>query len=92
MFLSVVTSMQLATTLVVLRLQVWRGEHYSCTRAEYMSIKNQLQSEVLAPAPGTDTPRSWVDLPPEEKGKMLKDRLKKYCQMVRVQAVMMMYE
>eukprot|EP00798_Chlamydomonas_sp_ICE-L_P017971 gene17971-24376_t len=28
----------------------WRGEHYAGTRAEYMSLKNQLQSETFPPA------------------------------------------
>jgi len=61
---------------------VWRGETYSATRAEYMSIKAQLQSETFpATVPG-GRQRMWGELGYEERGKLLKDRLKKYCQRV----------
>ncbi|EFN52544.1 hypothetical protein CHLNCDRAFT_26745 [Chlorella variabilis] len=61
---------------------VWRGETYSATRAEYTSLKAQLQSETFPPAESGGPQRLWSDLAHEEKGKLLKDRLKKYCQKV----------
>lgn len=54
----------------------------AATRAEYASLKAQLQSETFPPAAQGDPPRLWTDLQPEEKGKLLKERLKKYCQKV----------
>lgn len=54
----------------------------AATRAEYQSLKAQLQSEAFPPAaPGGPT-RVWTDLNHEERAKMLKDRLKSYCQKV----------
>ncbi|GFR41060.1 hypothetical protein Agub_g1687, partial [Astrephomene gubernaculifera] len=74
---------------------VWRGEHYSATRSEYMQIKAQLASETFAPAAGAGgaggaggldgpmgQPRTWGELTPDEQRKHLQDRLKKYCQKV----------
>lgn len=66
---------------------VWRGETYSATRAEYLSLKAQLQSETFPPARGAGGSsslqhRTWNELSYEEKGKLLKERLKKYCQRV----------
>ncbi|PRW20477.1 DNA polymerase epsilon catalytic subunit A [Chlorella sorokiniana] len=61
---------------------VWRGETYSATRAEYASLKAQLQSETFPPAAPDGPQRLWTDLQQEEKAKLLKDRLKKYCQKV----------
>ena len=64
---------------------VWRGETYAATRAEYASIKAQLQAETF-PADPTDLSssklRTWGELKPDEKAKMLKSRLKSYCQKV----------
>ncbi len=37
---------------------VWRGEHFASNVAEYNSIKNQLASEVVAPA-APDQPARW---------------------------------
>lgn len=65
---------------------VWRGETYSATRAEYASIKAQLQSETFpieGAKPGeTNAIRTWNELPPDEKNKLIKNRLKTYCQKV----------
>lgn len=61
---------------------VWRGENYSATRAEYLSIKSQLQSEAFPPAAPGGRPRTWDDMPYDERSKTLKDRLKRYCQKV----------
>ncbi|KAL4450230.1 hypothetical protein ABPG77_010899 [Micractinium sp. CCAP 211/92] len=61
---------------------VWRGETFSATRAEYNSLKAQLQSETFPPAAPGEPIRLWTDLMPDEKNKLLKDRLKKYCQKV----------
>jgi DNA polymerase epsilon subunit 1 len=64
---------------------VWRGETFTATRAEYASIKAQLQAETF-PADPTDLSssklRTWGELKPDEKAKMLKNRLKTYCQKV----------
>ena len=73
--------------------QVWRGEHFAATRAEYTSIKNQLMAETFPPAPPKPgarpdpsapppQPRTWEELGQEERQKMLQDRLKKYTQKV----------
>lgn len=56
--------------------------HPAATRAEYVSLKAQLQSETFPPSGPGEGPRLWSDLQQEEKAKMLKDRLKKYCQKV----------
>ncbi|GAB4815178.1 hypothetical protein N2152v2_002224 [Parachlorella kessleri] len=61
---------------------VWRGETFSATRAEYSSLKAQLQSETFPAAQPGGPQRLWSDLGYEEQGKLLKDRLKKYCQRV----------
>lgn len=62
---------------------VWRGETYAATRTEYFSLKNQLQSEMFPPAFGQQgRQRTWNELTSEERGKLLKERLKKYCQKV----------
>jgi hypothetical protein len=36
--------------------QIWRGEHYAATRAEYQAIKNQLAAEVFPAAPAKGPP------------------------------------
>jgi len=61
---------------------VWRGENYSATRAEYAALKAQLEVENFPPATPGGAPRLWTDLSWEEKGKLTKERLKKYCQKV----------
>lgn len=61
---------------------VWRGEHYSATRNEYLHLKTQLQSESFPPVAPEEGARYWEDLEAAEKAKLLKDRLKKYCQKV----------
>ncbi len=60
----------------------WRGETFSATSAEYFSIKNQLESERFAPETEGGPPRYYGQLPHEERAKLLKERLKKYCQRV----------
>jgi DNA polymerase epsilon subunit 1 len=45
-------------------------------------IKSQLQSEAFPPAAPGGPQRGWSQMPHEERAKMLKDRLKKYCQKV----------
>ena len=61
---------------------VWRGETYAATSSEYHGIKNQLASELQPPEQEGGPPRSFDQLPFEERDKLLKDRLKKYCQKV----------
>lgn len=67
---------------------VWRGEHYACSTSEYQQLKRQLMSETYPPAPGKageeagSSVRSWQELSSEEQNKLLKERLKKYCQKV----------
>ncbi len=60
----------------------WRGETFAATSAEYFSIKNQLESERFAPETVGGPPRYYGQLPHEERAKLLKERLKKYCQRV----------
>lgn len=54
----------------------------AATRTEYASLKAQLQSEAFPPAQPGGASRVWTDLSQDERGKLLKDRLKKYCQKV----------
>ena len=63
---------------------VWRGETFAATRAEYLSLKSQLQSESFPPLTAGGPSRGWFDLPSEDRSKILKQRLKNYCQKVRV--------
>lgn len=72
-----------------LNTQEWRGEHFACTTSEYQQVKRQLMAETHAPAPGkgddgegSSGGRSWQELSSEEQNKLLKARLKKYCQKV----------
>ncbi|CAL8464190.1 g3725 [Coccomyxa elongata] len=60
----------------------WRGETFAATSTEYFSIKNQLESERFAPETVGSPPRYYGQLPHEERAKLLKERLKKYCQRV----------
>ena len=64
--------------------QVWRGETYAATAAEYFAIKTQLASETYAAEAPGGPPRFYTQLPQEERAKLLKERLKKYCQRVRM--------
>jgi hypothetical protein len=64
-------------------MQVWRGETFAATTAEYFSIKTQLASETFAAEAPGGPPRFYSQLPQEERAKLLRDRLKKYCQRVR---------
>ena len=43
-----------------------------------------LQSEMFPPAVEGGVPRSYVDMPIDERSKLLKERLKKYCQKARL--------
>eukprot|EP00898_Chlorokybus_atmophyticus_P000434 jgi/Chlat1/1391/Chrsp12S02054 len=61
---------------------VWRGDYYTANRNEYNSLKNQLQSESLPPAVPGGPPQLYHELPEEQQGVKLKERLKKYCQKV----------
>ena len=62
---------------------MWRGETFAATAAEYYAIKTQLASETFAAEAPGGPPRFYSQLPQEERAKLLKDRLKKYCQRVR---------
>lgn len=64
---------------------VWRGETFAATRTEYAHLKAQLQSEAFPPVQSGGPSRLWTDLSYDEKAKLLKDRLKKYCQKVQSQ-------
>ena len=64
-------------------MQVWRGETFAATAAEYFSIKTQLASETFAAEAPGGPPRFYSQLPQEERAKLLRDRLKKYCQRAR---------
>ena len=61
---------------------VWRGETFACDSREYYTVKNQLASEPLLPETEGGPPRSYDQLPYEERQKLLKDRLKLYTQKV----------
>ena len=64
---------------------VWRGETYSATRAEYASIKAQLQSETFPVDGGPGEKKgikTWNELSLDERNKLIKNRLKTYCQKV----------
>ena len=57
----------------------WRGEFSPASRAEYQSIKQQLESEKIPPrAPGEPT-RSFHELGPQEQSEFTKKRLTEYC-------------
>ena len=62
---------------------MWRGETFAATAAEYFAIKTQLASETYAAEAPGGPPRFFTQLPQEERAKLLKERLKKYCQRVR---------
>lgn len=49
---------------------------------EYFAIKNQLSAEAFPALEPGGPPRFYAQLPQEERAKLLKDRLKKYCQRV----------
>lgn len=59
------------------------GETFAATSAEYFSLKQQLESESFAPEVPGGPQRFYSQLPYEERQKLLKQRLKKYCQRVR---------
>ena len=59
------------------------GETFAATSAEYFSLKQQLESESFAPEVPGGPPRFYAQLPHEQRAKLLKERLKKYCQRVR---------
>lgn len=64
---------------------VWRGETYSATRAEYASIKAQLQSETFPVEAGPGEKKgikTWNELSLDERNQLIKNRLKTYCQKV----------
>jgi DNA polymerase epsilon subunit 1 len=60
---------------------VWRGEHYSGNRAEYLSIKSQLDVEVFK-HPETGERVDFSELSLDDQRKRTKDRFKSYCQKV----------
>ena len=59
------------------------GETFAATSAEYFSLKQQLESECFAPEAPGEAPRYYSQLPQEQRARLLKERLKKYCQRVR---------
>lgn len=63
---------------------VWRGEHYAATRAEYAHLRAQLEVESFPEpgAPAGSAPVFFRELPEEERERLVKARLKKYCQRV----------
>ena len=58
------------------------GETFSATSAEYFSLKQQLESECFAPEAPGEAPRYYSQLPQEQRARLLRERLKKYCQRV----------
>ena len=57
----------------------WRGDFSPASRAEYHSIKHQLESEkVPGKAPG-EPARSFHELAPQERAEVEKKRLNEYC-------------
>ena len=58
------------------------GETFAATSAEYFSLKAQLESESFPPEAPGGPPRFYSQLPHEQRAKLLKERLKKYCQRV----------
>lgn len=61
---------------------VWRGETFAATAQEYFALKNQLSAETFPASEPGGPVRFYTQLPHEERAKLLKDRLKKYCQKV----------
>lgn len=61
---------------------VHAGETFAATSAEYFSLKAQLESESFPPEAPGGPPRFYSQLPHEQRAKLLKERLKKYCQRV----------
>jgi DNA polymerase epsilon subunit 1 len=63
---------------------VWRGETYTASRAEVAHLRAQLEVESFPdPGAGAGAPlRRWRDLSGEDRDRLLKERLKKYCQRV----------
>ncbi|KDD76144.1 B-family DNA polymerase, partial [Helicosporidium sp. ATCC 50920] len=60
---------------------VWRGEAFAAGRSDYARIKAQLQSELFPAAEGgAGEKRTWFDLPHDERQRLVRDRLKKFCQ------------
>ena len=64
-------------------MRVIAGETFSATSAEYFSLKQQLESECFAPEAPGEAPRYYSQLPQEQRARLLRERLKKYCQRVR---------
>ncbi len=65
----------------------WRGEAYAASASEYYALKNQLESERFPSEEPGGPPRFYGQLPAEERAKLLKERLKKYCQRVHCLAL-----
>lgn len=61
---------------------VWRGETFAASTQEYFALKNQLGAETFPASEPGGPMRFYSQLPHEERAKLLKDRLKKYCQRV----------
>ncbi|KAK9798895.1 hypothetical protein WJX73_003389 [Symbiochloris irregularis] len=61
---------------------VWRGETFAASAQEYFALKNQLSAETFPASEAGGPVRFYTQLPHEERAKLLKDRLKKYCQRV----------
>ena len=60
----------------------WKGDTYTASRSEFAHIKAQLEVEVFPAAEEGGPPRYFRDLPEEERDRLVKQRLQKYCQKV----------
>ena len=61
---------------------VWRGEHYSATRSEYLHLKAQLEVESFPDPVTPGRTRFFRQLDGDEQERLVKERLKSYCQKV----------
>jgi DNA polymerase epsilon subunit 1 len=63
----------------------WEGAFTMLSNAAVRSTGSRTspQSEMFPPAVEGGVPRSYADLPIDERSKLLKERLKKYCQKAR---------
>ena len=57
----------------------WRGDFQPASRAEYQSIKQQLESEKIPSKVPGEPARSFHELTPQERAEVEKKRLSEYC-------------
>ena len=57
----------------------WRGDFQPASRAEYQSIKQQLESEKIPSKVPGEPARSFHELSPQERAEVEKKRLSEYC-------------